>query len=652
MNKFKWTLLALLLLPLVAGCRDWIQVRVVGTPTPALPTPDLSATVDAAVKATVIVMAQTPVAQTPMATPSPTPTGVEAAPTSTPTPQPTSTSTSTPKTSGPTPTPPPIQAPGWEEVTVHTLCLEVEQSYPQIDEEFSMPIAEAAQRILAGVGLQVVDEGAPCDATLTVALIGRAQGAGYSGGSTCYTGAEYSGGVTLTVPNREPLTVSVSEYVPPSELTFHCPNPEGAPFRRTWSKALVDGLSRVWGLPFLIQTLGDEMAQVRWAAADKLGEIGPEVVPTLIQALQDDKWEKRRAAARALAEMGPAVREAVPALIQALGDEEANVRETVAWALGEMGSVANEAVPALIQLLGDEEGNVSYNAFRALKAITGHDFGEDQARWRQWWEENKVPTPTSTPMATPGATGRVEGRLPDASGVKVTLCDLVPTAWPGTAFECGGEFEQSVTIDAAGYFLFPAVPPGAYHILFDILEALEGVVPDFLCGPGDYHRRDPVSEGAREACFNEEDLGPTVMVKAGQTTVYHFQATATSDLPTVAPTPTPLPLPQPVIIGPVDAGGNAEVIIINDTPYELTVHFDGPHSQSLEVEACPICKVYSGVGPSSCQVAGRLQTAVQISPGDYEVSARVNAPGVVSFAGQWTLQGNNSYQSCFFIVTQ
>ena len=53
MNKLKWILLVLLLLPLVAGCRNLIQVKVAGTPAPVPSvTEDLSATVDVAVTAT------------------------------------------------------------------------------------------------------------------------------------------------------------------------------------------------------------------------------------------------------------------------------------------------------------------------------------------------------------------------------------------------------------------------------------------------------------------------------------------------------------------------------------------------------------------------------------------------------------------------
>jgi hypothetical protein len=586
MDKLKRILLALLLLPLVAGC---VGARLVTTPTSAPPTPNVEATVEAAVKAALTGTAQTPVAQVPV----------------------------------PTPTPLPVQALGWEGVTVQTLCLEVEQSYPQIEEKISEPITETVRRILARVGLQVVDERVPCDATLTVVLTSQALGANYgpmgTGGNYCYTGAQANGQVTFAIPGRPPLSISVAGSSSPSSYTTDrlCPHkPSDAPFDKAWLEAVLDGLSHLWGSQVLIQgLLKDEEWVVRWRAAEALGRFRPETTEgelVLIQALGDETKEVREAAARALGEIGPAAKEAIPALIQTLGDEYWEVREAAAkalggtgpmakesvaglirqamkdekqerrqgatWALGaigpregvipaliqilehdesgevraaaaealgDIGPEAVEAIPALIQVLEEESdylrstartfGTLKGAAERALNAITGRDFGRDVARWQKWWEENNVPAPTNTPTATPVSTGR--------------------TATPST-------------------------------------------------------------------------------------------------LPMVSPTPTPLPLPQPGIVGPVDAGGNAEVVIINDTPYELTVNLDGPDSQSLEVTACQTCSVYNGIGPSSCQVAGRPQATVRIPPGDYEVSAQVNAPGVLSFAGQWTLLGDNSYQSCFFIVTQ
>jgi hypothetical protein len=111
MDKLRWILLALVLFPLVAGCSNLFQVKQWETPTPAPPTPDLEATVEAAVEATLTGTAQTPIAQVPTATPNPTPTVLVAAPTSTLTPTPvppSATFTPVPPTATSTPTSTPL----------------------------------------------------------------------------------------------------------------------------------------------------------------------------------------------------------------------------------------------------------------------------------------------------------------------------------------------------------------------------------------------------------------------------------------------------------------------------------------------------------------------------------------------------------------
>jgi HEAT repeat protein len=65
------------------------------------------------------------------------------------------------------------------------------------------------------------------------------------------------------------------------------------------------------------------------------------------------------------------------------------LRGNAARALGQIGPEAREAVPALIQVLGDEYESAGGNAARALKAITGQDFGEDAGRWQEWWDEQQ-----------------------------------------------------------------------------------------------------------------------------------------------------------------------------------------------------------------------------------------------------------------------
>jgi 3-methyladenine DNA glycosylase AlkC len=273
----------------------------------------------------------------------------------------------------PTPavTPPPlsVQAPGWEEVTVHTLCLEVEQSYPEIEGKEPEPIAETAQRILARIGVQVVAEGASCDATLTVTLSGRALGANYLGAGYCYSGAEVEGRMDLIVPGREPFTQPISADYAPQYSISDCPRAAGAPFLRVWPEALVDGLGHLWGPHSLIQALEDEELEVRRSAALALGEMGPaavDAVPALIRALEDENVFVRRDAADALGDIGPGAVEAVPALIQALGDENDYVRMAARYALRNIGP---EAVPVLIEALGDENSKVRLCAADALGAI-------------------------------------------------------------------------------------------------------------------------------------------------------------------------------------------------------------------------------------------------------------------------------------------
>ena len=109
-------------------------------------------------------------------------------------------------------------------------------------------------------------------------------------------------------------------------------------------------------------------------------------------------------------------------------------------------------------------------------------------------------------------------------------------------------------------------------------------------------------------------------------------------------------LPQPGEVGGVDAGGEAEVTILNDTPYVLTVLLGSPNSRTVTIEACASCKVYSMVGPTFCQEEGRPTKTIRLAPGSMKVVAKVNDPGVTPFYGTWDLKANTAYFNCFYIV--
>jgi hypothetical protein len=127
-------------------------------------------------------------------------------------------------------------------------------------------------------------------------------------------------------------------------------------------------------------------------------------------------------------------------------------------------------------------------------------------------------------------------------------------------------------------------------------------------------------------------------------------------IPTPTPTPTPTPaqetgyLPPPQEVGHISASGNAVVTISNDTPYTLTLEFEGTTSQSVTVARCDSCHEYSFIGPIFCP-SDRPEETITLPSGTYDVTARVDDPSVTPFAGDWTLEGDTEYFHCFYIVT-
>ena len=80
-------------------------------------------------------------------------------------------------------------------------------------------------------------------------------------------------------------------------------------------------------------------------------------------------------------------------------------------------------------------------------------------------------------------------------------------------------------------------------------------------------------------------------------------------------------------------GGQTSMEIENGTPYILFVYLSGPVSQQLQI------------------AAGQSQT-VSLSPGHYEVAAKVSNPSVIPFYGTEDYAANTGYSSNFYIATQ
>ena len=138
--------------------------------------------------------------------------------------------------------------------------------------------------------------------------------------------------------------------------------------RRTKAaKALVKMGPKV--IDALIHGLSDENPQIREMSAWTLSEIKTptaRVVPALISVLTDPDENIRVVGSVALQSLGES---AVPYLIDALTADSADIRLNAAYALGEIGTPLDTILPALINALTDPVWNVRRLVVRALVTI-------------------------------------------------------------------------------------------------------------------------------------------------------------------------------------------------------------------------------------------------------------------------------------------
>jgi HEAT repeat protein len=151
-----------------------------------------------------------------------------------------------------------------------------------------------------------------------------------------------------------------------------------------------------------LKTIDSGYAHIIGVALGKIND--PRVVELLSAMLEKESYSERVKVARALRYAGGIgdvhYSRAVKSLIKALKDENPNVRREAAE-LGEIlrgigkeklvqkePRIWGDAIEALIEALKDK--NVRDKAAVSLSLITGKYFGEDQAKWQKWWEENKA----------------------------------------------------------------------------------------------------------------------------------------------------------------------------------------------------------------------------------------------------------------------
>jgi len=322
----------------------------------------------------------------------------------------------------PTPTPLPVQIEGLEETTLRTICISVEQSYPQIEEGFIQSIEETISRILGNIGVNTCEQGMPCDASLNIDLVIEAIEDEYIVYGKCFAEAKAEGQMTLSIPDHEPINMPIQGYKISYAIRYCPKNPSDAPLAKAWIQALLSGFYEVWSIQVLSAALRDQDGDINYAALKVLEDLGPDAagaVPALITCISNEEMDYRYNAIQALEAIGPPAIEAVPALVEILNNEcidygsgaadaisamktqdeevvqaltqclEIILSYDIIDALKEIGPAAVSSVPVLINRFEEGKDYQNKRILEALQAITGQDFGPSADQWMAWWEEQQ-----------------------------------------------------------------------------------------------------------------------------------------------------------------------------------------------------------------------------------------------------------------------
>ena len=109
----------------------------------------------------------------------------------------------------------------------------------------------------------------------------------------------------------------------------------------------------------------------------------------LLEFIQDPNQETRQGAVNALTMLG--TEDVIEPLLDVFArDPSPAIREGAACGLAESGMLTREqrrkAIPGLLRLMDDPtlDGTTQTWVFQALREISGQDFAQDRARWRDW----------------------------------------------------------------------------------------------------------------------------------------------------------------------------------------------------------------------------------------------------------------------------
>jgi len=278
---------------------------------------------------------------------------------------------------------------------VKTVRIVVEQNYGAAG-NISLPIANEAKTIISKyTDLKVINvDSIKADALLKINILGTALSNEYGTSMTGpgprvehFSGARLDGDFTYKIAGVEYYRGSVDgKYPPPREIDRKYPSPSYAPFNKVLDKLdlkaeLIKMLGAIYGAEPVIHALEDTNQGVRLAAIQTCVILkDPIVVEPLIAAINHDDILYANII-RALGDIKDP--RAVPAIISELN----NATWSAANALGKIND--KRAIKPLIdQLAKPHNSTLRKEVIKALKIITGKNYGKNHKKWLAWWNEN------------------------------------------------------------------------------------------------------------------------------------------------------------------------------------------------------------------------------------------------------------------------
>ena len=269
--------------------------------------------------------------------------------------------------------------------------------------------------------------------------------------------------------------------------------------------------------------------------------------------------------------------------------------------------------------------------------------------------ETPTPPPTDTPLP-PTDTPVPPTPTPEPVAVVNAEPSLNLRSGPATSFDSLGTIPLKGKVTPIGrtadseWIKVKSAEFGEGWVKTEFLDFPANVSVDSL----------PVAADAAAAAATPTEAAPVPAVPTEPATVVAVTPTAP-----VAPTPadnteidqyisallagTHNRLGNVTSLGAAPAGGKVELVIANDSPFGLKVSLGSPAGTETRLDACQDCKVYETQGPGTC-APEKPQKTLRIDPGALRLAIETSSPDIAPYVGQWTLQADQKYELCFYIL--